>query len=59
MSGSPFSREETATILAALRFWQAADSWPPRFVEIATDEESFDFLTQPEIDDLCEKVNFL
>lgn len=59
MSGTPFTREETATILAALRYWQAAKAWPPQFVDIATDGESFDFLTQPEIDDLCEKVNFL
>lgn len=48
---------EIATILAALRRWQASPSHPRRFVAIATDGDQIDPLTDEEIDTLCEKLN--
>lgn len=52
-------RREIATILAALRFWQAApDGWKAaRFMDIATDGGEIKPLTAAEIDRLCEAIN--
>ena len=69
MSGSPFTREETATILAALRTRQTLmelRASNPVFAgarlkidDVATDDGELTPLTADEIDALCEKVNFL
>jgi hypothetical protein len=48
---------ELATILAALRFWQAQDAPPARQYDIATDCGEIDPLTVGEIDALCERIN--
>ncbi len=53
---------ETATILAALRYWQSMlDEYDgtismPEY-DVATDMGKFDALTIEEIDDLCERLN--
>lgn len=69
MSGSPFTREETATILAALRTRQSvmrmAASNPVSLAAgisidgVATDGGELTPLTADEIDDLCMRINFL
>ena len=52
------TKEETATVLAALRMWQAdvveEDSFPIDFCDHFTDVLP---LTTEEIDALCEKIN--
>jgi hypothetical protein len=49
---------ETATILAALRFWQANDEmWGKRFVGIASNDFTLDMMGMEEIDRLCERLN--
>jgi hypothetical protein len=58
----PFNDRETATILAALRYWQARTlpASPERaeaIEEIATDGRSPDPLDEEEIDTLCEAIN--
>ncbi len=52
-----FTNRETATILAALRYWQKAheSSGAPPITEHFTEETP---LTSTEIDDLCERINF-
>jgi hypothetical protein len=56
-----FNKRETATLLAALRFWQQAvehvgiqdlDEY-----SIATDEGTVDPLSTLEIDELCDRIN--
>ncbi len=52
----PFTTRETATILAALRYWQnalAATGTPPITGHFAEETP----LTPAEIDDLCERLN--
>lgn len=51
-----------ATILAALRFYQAAlaandDLIPPEVADIATNGDAFDAMGAAEIDTLCETLN--
>ena len=58
----PFNDRETATILAALRYWQARTlpAKPERaeaIEEIATDGRTLDPLDEEEIDTLCEAIN--
>src|SRR6202035_856030 len=58
----PFNDRETATILAALRYWQARTlpANPERaeaIEEIATDGRPLDPLDEEEIDTLCEAIN--
>ena len=56
---------ETATVLAALRYWQLqlpVEPYGPRDVaeiagEIAEDGGRFPMLTAEEIDELCERIN--
>jgi hypothetical protein len=49
---------ETATILAALRFWQANDGMlADRFTNIATNNLMMRALDLDEIDALCERLN--
>lgn len=51
-------RRETATILAALRFWQHETSVAERSDnEIATDGGELDPMNDEEIDRLCERIN--
>lgn len=57
MNTITIDRREQATILAALRYWQAVGFPPRRFVTIATDGDQVNPLTDDEIDSLCEKVN--
>ncbi len=52
-----FTNRETATILAALRYWQKAletTGTPPITEHFETETP----LTPAEIDDLCERSNF-
>lgn len=68
-TGTPFTgtscflrinERELATILAALRYWQATpDSFDRRLqiIDIATDGGTFTPLTDDEIDLLCESIN--
>lgn len=59
MSGSPFDRRETATILAALRYWQKdLEANEGEVIDSMFFEEETP-LTVEEIDDLCEMVNTL
>ena len=58
----PFNDRETATILAALRYWQerTLPANPERaeaIEEIATDGRTLDPLDEEEIDTLCEAIN--
>jgi hypothetical protein len=57
----PFNDRETATILAALRYWQARTPANPEraraIEEIATDGRTLDPLDEKEIDTLCEAIN--
>jgi hypothetical protein len=56
---SPFSERETATILAALRYFQRTGligHWLPED-EIANDGGTVIPLTRAEIDTLCERIN--
>jgi len=58
----PFNDRETATILAALRYWQARTlpANPERveaIEEIAADGRTLDPLDEEEIDTLCEAIN--
>jgi len=51
---------ELATILAALRYWQASDRSAARKApeyDIASDSGAFDPLGNDEIDALCEQLN--
>lgn len=60
MSGMSFNDRETATILAALRYWQKATLWDRSVgaaAVIASDDGRFAPLNSAEIDVLCEKVN--
>lgn len=59
MSGSPFSREETAAILAGLRLLQRLGSYTSEIEEILTDGGELEPLSVNEIDDLCMMVNNL
>jgi hypothetical protein len=54
------TREEEATILAALRWYQETpqDKIPLRIVDIATDCGALIALGDGAIDDLCERLNF-
>lgn len=51
---------ELGTILAALRFWQANENVEinDMLCEILTDNGRFSALTNSEIDDLCERINY-
>jgi hypothetical protein len=52
--------QEAATILAALRRWQATTIFMERSLnEIATDMGTLTPLNNDEIDQLCEKINTL
>lgn len=53
------SRRRLATILAALRFWQAApDDWKAaRFMDVATDGGEIEPMSSDQIDRLCEEIN--
>jgi hypothetical protein len=58
----PFDERETATILAALRYWQARSlpATPDQaeaIEEIATDGRTLEPLDEEEIDTLCEAIN--
>lgn len=68
MSGSPFTREESATILAGLRLrQQQLEGQVPGYAhftaedidDIASDQGELTPLTAEEIDDLCMMVNTL
>jgi hypothetical protein len=49
---------ETATILAALRWWQENEGmWANRFTDIATNDGCLVALGMDEIDRLCERLN--
>ena len=50
-------RYELATILAALRLFQAAPVLPEAIAEIATEEGDFKRLDNEAIDELCERLN--
>jgi len=52
-------RRDTATILAALRAWQALpNDWKAaRFMDIATDGGEIEPMTAEEIDRLCDQIN--
>lgn len=52
------NKRETATVLAALRYWQREgfiSSGHER--DIATDGDTLKEMTKDEIDDLCERIN--
>lgn len=51
------SAREHATILAALRLYQASDLVAKNIVDIATDGGSYEPLDDIEIDDLCAKID--
>ena len=55
-----FDKQEAATVLAALRFWQRVGLKlpvvPPE-EDIATDAGEFSSLDEFAIDDLCERIN--
>lgn len=51
------SRRELATVLAALRLFQATPTIPPQIDELASDCQTFEPLTADEIDELCERLN--
>ncbi len=56
------TKRETATVLAALRYWQRCAVMPSITTpceegSIATDGGQFDSLDEDEIDALCEKIN--
>lgn len=54
-----FTNRETATILAALRFWQREGvGFDYSEDDIASNGGEFDSLDEAEIDALCERVNF-
>lgn len=64
VSGAPFTREETATLLAALRYYQQQGmgdpfNRPSEIHDIAADNLHVTSLDANDIDALCEKVNFL
>lgn len=48
---------ELATVLAALRYWQEAETVPGRLHCIATNGDQYNPLTDDEIDTLCERLN--
>ena len=48
---------ELATVLAALRFWQRKAMGGDPELDIATDGETIDALSDAEIDTLCEQLN--
>ena len=54
-----FEKRQTATILAALRYWQSNGIVASRHdhYTIATDDGTLQPLTRPEIDALCEQIN--
>ena len=53
-----FSERETATILAALRYWQRTGSTGGTLErDIATDCDGLEPLSREEIDALCERIN--
>ena len=57
------TREETATILAALRYYQQKglgdpENRPLDIHEIASDDDDLISLDEDDIDGLCEKLNF-
>lgn len=51
------TREEIATMLAALRYWQNHRPSNPELHEIATDGGTLAPLDTHDIDDLCNKIN--
>lgn len=55
-----FNERELATILAALRCYQATDDGHGNLslYDIATNGGTLDALTLDEIDELCERINF-
>lgn len=57
---SILGERETATILAALRHWQNSPSETVdiHLLDIARNGDRFDALSDDEIDDLCETLNF-
>lgn len=61
MDRTELTDREVSTILAALRYWQAAANGmlpqPPALVVLATDEGRYPSLTIDEIDELCEQIN--
>src|ERR1039457_865017 len=54
-----FEKRQTATILAALRYWQSNGIVASRHdhYTIATDDGTLQPLTRPEIDAMCEQIN--
>lgn len=52
-----FDSRNTATILAALRFWQRKGSATEAEFQLASDDNSFLPLDSDEIDALCEVIN--
>jgi len=54
-----FDKRQTATILAALRYWQSNGIVASRHdhYTIATDDGTLQPLTRPEIDAMCEQIN--
>ena len=53
----PFTPEELATVLAALRYWQRHRPSNPELHAIATDDGTLTPLDSEEIDALCERLN--
>lgn len=51
------TKRELATVLAALRHWQASDVYNIDLLDISTDGGTLEALTAAEIDDLCEELN--
>lgn len=49
---------ETATVLAALRYWQRCGDFAGDDIQdIASDSETFNPLSDTEVDELCERIN--
>jgi hypothetical protein len=54
-----FSAEETATVLAALRYWQREGlTSSGHEIDIASNGDTLEPMTTDEIDELCERLNF-
>jgi len=55
-----FDKRKTATILAALRYWQREGLMSSGHEQdIATDDDTLQSLSRPEIDVLCEQINIV
>ena len=51
------TRQEHATILAALRYWGGGEKQYYALLEVATDGGEFNLLDADQIDDLAERIN--